>query len=97
MGKAGAVVSLLFPAAFFCNYSIMRKTIYSRRPVVIVVPSLMITVDEYHDSSQCSIPIIILASLWGVGITYVAFDLYSSYAIEFVQATTLSRSSINTK
>jgi len=68
-----------------------------RRSLVIVVPSLMITVDEYHDSSQCSIPIIILASLWGVGITYVAFDLYSSYAIEFVQATTLSRSSINTK
>jgi hypothetical protein len=88
---------LLFPAAFFCNYSIMRKTIYSRSPVVIVFHSLMITMNEYHDSSQCSILIMILASLWGVEITYVAFDLYSTYAIEFVQATTLSRSSINTK
>ena len=38
-----------------------------------------------------------MGSGWEVEITYVAFDLYSSYAMEFIQATTLSRFSLSTE
>jgi len=47
----------------FFTHCIMRiKSLVS--PAANVVPSLMITVEEYHDVSQSSTHIMILASLW---------------------------------